>query len=234
MEGDGVDISLTDIFKAYDDSGDQRVIFDGMTAVFPSGEFSVIMGKSGVGKSSLLNLISGIDLPGKGRITIGPHRVCEMNDTQRTIFRRQHIGFVYQSFNLIPVLTVLENVTLVAELDGVSLHIAREKAISLLDKVGLSDRCHRYPDNLSGGEQQRVAIVRSLVNDPDILLADEPTGNLDQETGNLVLKMLTDLAKNSGKTLIMVTHSPEAIAYSDQVYVVADHTLIARPGSVGA
>ena len=229
-----MDISLNDIFKAYDDSGDQRIIFDGMTAVFPSGEFSVIMGKSGVGKSSLLNLISGIDLPDKGRITIGPHRVSEMNDTQRIIFRRQHIGFVYQSFNLIPVLTVLENVTLVAELDGVSRRIAREKAISLLDKVGLSDRCRRYPDNLSGGEQQRVAIVRSLVNDPDILLADEPTGNLDQETGNLVLEMLTDLAKNSGKTLIMVTHSPEAIAYADQVYVVADHTLIARPGPVGA
>ncbi len=225
-----MDILLNDIFKAYDDSYDQRIIFDAMTAVFPAGEFSVIMGKSGVGKSSLLNLISGIDLPDKGRITIGTNRVSEMNDTQRTVFRRQHIGFVYQSFNLIPVLSVLENVTLVAELDGVPPSVARKKAISLLDTVGLSDRCRHYPDNLSGGEQQRVAIVRSLVNDPKILLADEPTGNLDQETGGLVLQMLTDLAKNSGKSLIMVTHSPEAIAYADQVYVVADHTLIARPG----
>jgi putative ABC transport system ATP-binding protein len=152
-----------------------------------------------------------------------------MNDAQRTIFRRKHIGFVYQSFNLIPVLTVLENVTLVAELDGVPRRTAMEKAMALLDTVGLSDRCRQSPDNLSGGEQQRVAIVRALVNDPNILLADEPTGNLDQETGGLVLEMLTDLAKNSGKTLIMVTHSPEAIAYADQVYVVADHTLIARP-----
>jgi putative ABC transport system ATP-binding protein len=224
-----VDIGLRHIFKAYDDSGDQRIIFDGMTADFPSGELSVIMGKSGVGKSSLLNLVSGIDLPDKGRITIGPHRVSEMNDTQRTIFRRQHIGFVYQSFNLIPVLTVLENVTLVAELDGVPRRRAVKKAMTLLDKVGMKELHSRYPDNLSGGEQQRVAIVRSLVNDPDILLADEPTGNLDQETGRRVLEMLTDLAKNSRKTLIMVTHSPEAIAYADQVYVVADHILVARP-----
>ncbi|MFH2057763.1 MAG: ABC transporter ATP-binding protein [Pseudomonadota bacterium] len=224
-----MDISLSDIIKSYDDSGDRRMIFDGMTAVFPAGEFSVIMGKSGVGKSSLLNLISGIDLPDNGSIRIGPHRVSEMNDTQRTVFRRQHIGFVYQSFNLIPVLTVLENVTLVAELDGVRPGVAREKALSLLDRVGLSDRCHDHPDNLSGGEQQRVAIVRALVNDPTILLADEPTGNLDQETGGTVLKLLTDLAKNSGKTLIMVTHSPEAIAYADQVYLVADHTLKVRP-----
>jgi putative ABC transport system ATP-binding protein len=196
-----------------------------MTTLFPSGKFSVIMGKSGVGKSSLLNMISGIDLPDAGRITIGPNKVSQMDDTQRTIFRRQHIGFVYQFFNLIPVLTVLENVTLVAELDGVPPSTSKSSAVRLLEKVGLADRCSHYPDKLSGGEQQRVAIVRSLVNDPDIILADEPTGNLDQETGGIILKMITTLAREKGKTLIMVTHSPEAVAYADTVYTVAGHTL---------
>jgi putative ABC transport system ATP-binding protein len=224
-----LDILLTDIFKAYDDSGEPRVIFDGMTTVFPSGRFSVIMGKSGVGKSSLLNLISGIDLPDAGDITIGENKISQMSDTQRTIFRRQHIGFVYQFFNLIPVLTVLENVTLVAELDGVKPDISRAKAVRLLEKVGLADRCSHYPDRLSGGEQQRVAIVRSLVNDPDIILADEPTGNLDQETGGIILNMITTLAREKGKTLIMVTHSPEAIAYADKVYKVADRSLNLLP-----
>ncbi len=220
-----MDILLADIFKAYDDSGEQRVIFDRMTTMFPSGQFSVIMGKSGVGKSSLLNLISGIDLPDAGSITIGPNKVSQMDDTQRTIFRRQHIGFVYQFFNLIPVLTVLENVTLVAELDGKPRTRSKDSAVRLLEKVGLADRCSHYPDKLSGGEQQRVAIVRSLVNDPDIILADEPTGNLDQETGKIILDMITSLAREKGKTLIMVTHSPEAVAYADKVYTVAGHTL---------
>jgi putative ABC transport system ATP-binding protein len=197
--------------------------------VFPSGRVSVIMGKSGVGKSSLLNLISGIDLPDAGDITIGENKISQMNDTQRTIFRRKHIGFVYQFFNLIPVLTVLENVTLVAELDGVKPNISRVKAVRLLEKVGLADRCSHYPDRLSGGEQQRVAIVRSLVNDPDIILADEPTGNLDQETGGVILEMITSLAREKGKTLIMVTHSPEAIAYADKVYKVADRRLNLLP-----
>ena len=220
-----MDILLADIFKAYDDSGEQRVIFDRMTTMFASGQFSVIMGKSGVGKSSLLNLISGIDLPGAGSITIGSNKVSQMDDTRRTIFRRQHIGFVYQFFNLIPVLTVLENVTLVAELDGQPRTRSKDSAVRLLEKVGLADRCSHYPDKLSGGEQQRVAIVRSLVNDPDIILADEPTGNLDQETGKIILDMITTLAGEKGKTLIMVTHSPEALAYADKVYTVAGHTL---------
>ena len=225
-----MDILLSDINKTYDDSKQKRVIFQDMTAQFFSGRFFVIIGKSGVGKSSLLNLISGIDVPDKGRIQIGSMDVSGMNDTQRTIFRRKHIGFIYQFFNLVPVLTVLENVTLICELDGMSKKVSRRKADLLLERVGLLDRRNDFPDKLSGGEQQRVAIVRSLVNDPDIILADEPTGNLDGETGRTVLEMISDLAKTYDKTLIMVTHSPEAIAYADQVYSVAGHTLVEKPG----
>lgn len=223
-----MDILLSNISKTYDDNRDKRVIFKDLDAVFPSGRFFVIMGKSGVGKSSLLNLISGIDLPDRGVIKIGTARVSGMNDTERTIFRRRHIGFIYQFFNLVPVLTVLENVTLICELDGMSPRDYRDRAADLLEQVGLYPLRNHYPDTLSGGEQQRVAIVRSLVNDPEILLADEPTGNLDLETGRVILDMIADLARKRNKTLVMVTHSPEAAAYADTVYTVADQMLVPR------
>lgn len=226
MKGVRLDILLSGISKTYDDNKNKRVIFKDMNALFPSGQLFVIIGKSGVGKSSLLNLISGIDLPDKGSIRIGGMNVSKMNDTQRTIFRRKHIGFIYQFFNLIPVLTVLENVTLVCELDGISPNAYRKRADDLLEQVGLYHLRNHYPDTLSGGEQQRVAVVRSLVNDPEILLADEPTGNLDLETGRVVLEMIGDLAKKSNKTLIMVTHSPEAVAYADQVFRVSGQSLV--------
>lgn len=223
-----MDILLSDISKTYDDNKNKRVIFKDMNALFPGGRFFVIIGKSGVGKSSLLNLISGIDLPDKGSIRIGGMNVSKMNDSQRTIFRRKHIGFIYQFFNLIPVLTVLENVTLVCELDGMSPNVYRKRADDLLEQVGLYNLRNHYPDTLSGGEQQRVAIVRALVNDPDILLADEPTGNLDLETGRVVLEMIADLAKKNNKTLIMVTHSPEAVTYADQVFRVSNQSLVSQ------
>ncbi|WP_300457833.1 ABC transporter ATP-binding protein [Desulfobacula sp.] len=221
-----MDILLSHISKTYDDNKNKRVVFRDMTAKFTSGLFCVIIGKSGVGKSSLLNLISGIDIPDKGIIQIGDAGVSDMTDTQRTIFRRKHIGFIYQFFNLIPVLTVLENVTLICELDGLSKKRYLDRANSFLKQVGLFDRRNDYPDTLSGGEQQRVAIVRSLVNDPDILLADEPTGNLDVKTGRAILEMISDLAKKNGKTLIMATHSLEAIDYADAVLSVVNQTLV--------
>lgn len=221
-----MDILLDNISKTYQGHQAKQVIFQQLTACFSSGLFCVIMGKSGVGKSSLLNLISGIDVPDRGRIQIGNRVLSDMDDRQRTIFRRKHIGFIYQFFNLIPVLTVQENITLICELDGLPRKAYAARADSLLKQVGLFDRRNHYPDTLSGGEQQRVAIVRSLVNDPDIILADEPTGNLDVETGRIILDMIADLTKNRGKTLVMVTHSPEAINYADQVYSVAGQTLV--------
>ncbi len=223
-----MDIQLSNISKTYGDNSGKRIIFKDMNAGFSSGHFFVIIGRSGVGKSSLLNLISGIDLPEKGMIQIGGDCVSQMGDTQRTIFRRKHIGFIYQFFNLVPVLTVLENITLICELDGMPPRKYMDRACDLLEKVGLFDRRNNYPDELSGGEQQRVAIVRSLVNDPEIILADEPTGNLDLETGRIILEMINDLLKEGNKTLVMVTHSPEAVEYADQVFRVVDRKLVAQ------
>jgi putative ABC transport system ATP-binding protein len=220
-----LDVQLSEVDKSFDDSGRRRSIFSRTSARFPSGSVSVIVGKSGVGKSSLLNLISGIDLPDKGQIRVGDHGISDMTDTERTLFRRRHIGFIYQFFNLIPVLTVLENVTLIAELDRVPRKTYLPRAQNLLEQVGLRDRHSDFPETLSGGEQQRVAIVRALVNDPDLVLADEPTGNLDQDTGKKIMEMISALVRDQRKTLIMVTHSPDAAAWADQIFSVADRTL---------
>lgn len=221
-------IDLSNIVKTYEESNRQRLIFNDTSICFPAEKFSVVMGRSGVGKSSLLNLISGIDLPDTGDIQVGGTHVPGMNDADRTRFRRRHIGFIYQFFNLIPVLTVLENVTLVADLDGMKKSRAVERAVCLLEKAGLKDRRNEYPDRLSGGEQQRVAVVRALVNNPRILLADEPTGNLDAATGQQVLKMITDFARAGKKTLVMVTHSVDALAYADRLYTVENNTIILK------
>ena len=223
-----MDILISDLSKTYDNG--ERVIFQDLNAVFKGGSVSVILGKSGKGKSSLLNLIAGIDVPDAGRILIGDTPVTGMDDTKRTRFRRQHIGFVFQSFNLIPVLTVLENVTLVGQLDGKPADFCRERGAGLLSAVGLEDRQNDFPDRLSGGEQQRVALARALINDPDIILADEPTGNLDSRTGTRILELLTTRAKALGKTLVMVTHSEDALAYADAVFTVKQNRLVPGRG----
>lgn len=223
-----MDITLSSITKTYQESGQARPIFTDLNAVFPSGEFSVIVGKSGVGKSTLLNLIGGIDLPdsGKGEIRIGDTLLSDLDDHGRTLFRREHIGMVFQFFNLIPVLTVMENVGLVAELDGKSRSEYEDRAIYLLDRVGLGGRQDTFPDKLSGGEQQRVAIVRALLNNPDIILADEPTGNLDVETGRSILELIVEVTREAGKSLLMVTHSPDAITFASKVFTVENRQVI--------
>jgi putative ABC transport system ATP-binding protein len=187
---------------------------------FATGEFVCLVGKSGSGKSTLLNLISGIDAPTHGHVTIHTGeqevRITALNEHERTLFRRRHIGIVFQFFNLIPTLTVLENVTLPLELAGGRGNHRRE-AGALLERVGLGNRLNTYPDRLSGGEQQRVAIARALVHNPLLILADEPTGNLDDETGESVLRLLLDLSCDSGKTLLMATHAAEVAGRADRV-----------------
>jgi putative ABC transport system ATP-binding protein len=174
----------------------------------------------------LLNLISGIDLVDEGDIWVDGQRLTALNERQRTLFRRQNIGFIFQFFNLIPTLTVWENVILPLELSGRDNGEARRQAAELLDAVGLLDRRDTFPDRLSGGEQQRVAIARALVHDPLLVLADEPTGNLDEDTGRQVLALLDRLTRQSGKNLILVTHSHEAAAYADRIITLRDGKLV--------
>ncbi|MDT8305804.1 MAG: ABC transporter ATP-binding protein [Anaerolineae bacterium] len=220
-------VRLEALGKTFEEGRDVRLVLDQVNASFVRGEFVVLLGRSGSGKSTLLNLISGIETPTAGDVFIAGVPVTRLGERERTLFRRDHIGFVFQFFNLIPTLTVLENVTLPQELAGRELKQARAAALALLDRVGLADRRDTFPDRLSGGEQQRVAIARALAHDPMLLLADEPTGNLDEETGEKVLALLLELTRAAGKTLIMATHSAEVLPYADRVYEIHDGRLVA-------
>jgi putative ABC transport system ATP-binding protein len=222
-------IELGAIFKTYREGESRRSIFDGLDARFEKGEFVCITGRSGTGKSTLLNLISGIDLPDSGRVEVDGDDITRMSDRERTLLRRRRIGFVFQFFNLIPTLDVEENLRLPLELNARNGGEWDRRVAELLEKVGLSERASSAPENLSGGEQQRVAIARALVHRPDILLADEPTGNLDQETGRAVLDLLASMTREAGATLLMVTHSNEAATYADRVMRIRGGRLEAAP-----
>jgi putative ABC transport system ATP-binding protein len=225
-------IRLVRLSKAYQEGERRRVVLDGVSADFARGEFVALLGRSGSGKSTLLNLISGIDRPDAGQIWVAGRELTSLGERDRTLFRRRQIGFIFQFFNLIPTLRVIENVTLPLELEGVPPKVARDAAAPLLEAVGLLDRARAWPDRLSGGEQQRVAIARALVHDPQFLLADEPTGNLDEESGRLVLALLDRLTRQAGKNLLMVTHSLESASLADRIYELHAGKLMAgRPES---
>ncbi|MFM2032019.1 MAG: hypothetical protein RLZZ297_784 [Chloroflexota bacterium] len=221
-------VSVTAVEKWYQEGMQRRHVLHGVDLTIAAGECVALVGKSGSGKSSLLNIISGIDGADAGTVVINGHDVVTMDETARTRFRREHIGFVFQFFNLVPTLTVLENVLLPLELNGITGAPARARALQLLRDVGLADRAATAPDRLSGGEQQRVAVARALVHEPALVLADEPTGNLDSDTGAVVLHLLTRLVRERGRALLMVTHSREVAASADRVvriqagHVVAD------------
>jgi putative ABC transport system ATP-binding protein len=219
-------IRLEDLSKSYEEGAHTRVVLRGASATFGRGESVAIVGESGSGKSTLLNVISGIDHADGGAIWLDDQELTGFDERRRTLFRRHHIGFVFQFFNLLPTLTVEENIVLPLELNGIDGAAARRRAQELLDAVGLGDRGETFPDRLSGGEQQRVAIARALAHDPLLVLADEPTGNLDEETGRRVLTLLDRLTRQAGKNLILVTHSLDAAAYADRIFHLRDGKLV--------
>lgn len=210
-------VRIRGVNRQYEEGGQQRRVLDHVDLEIQRGEFFVMLGKSGSGKSTLLNLISGIDQPDSGQIFVGDTEITALDERSRTLYRRDHIGIVFQFFNLIPTLTVLENITLPVELGGGRRRDIERRARALLERVGLADRADAFPDKLSGGEQQRVAIARALVHEPEVVLADEPTGNLDEETGQIVMQLLLELTRDAGKTLIMATHNPEIVPMADRV-----------------
>jgi putative ABC transport system ATP-binding protein len=219
-------IRLEGVSKVYEEGGRERVVLHEVSIAFAAGELVVLLGKSGSGKSTLLNLVSGIDLPSAGEVWVAGRPLTRLSERERTLFRRRSVGFVFQFFNLVPTLTVLESVLLPLELNGATGARARAAATAMLAEVGLDDRGASYPDRLSGGEQQRVAIARALVHDPALILADEPTGNLDAETGAQVLDLLDRLTRRAGKTMLMVTHSPEVVGVADRVLRVREGHLV--------
>jgi len=194
--------------------------------VVQQGEFVAIMGPSGAGKSTLLHLMGGLDTPSDGDIVLGGKRLAHLSDDEITIVRRRQVGFIFQFFNLLPTLTAAENVALPLLIDGKRIEDYATRIDELLDLVGLSGRRDHKPDQLSGGEQQRVAIARAFVNDPKIVLADEPTGNLDSKSGTTVLELLRRTCKDLNATVVMVTHDPRAASYADRVIFLKDGQIV--------
>ncbi len=211
-------IRLNRLTRIYLQGEREQRVLDGVCGEIQRGETVALLGRSGCGKSTLLNLIGGIDQPDGGDIYINDTCINQMDEHGRTLFRRRHIGFIYQFFNLIPTLTVMENLLLPLELNGYDLAEGRHRCMTLLEQVGLSQRESSYPDQLSGGEQQRVAVARALVHRPAVVLADEPTGNLDLESGQQVLDLLDRLVRDEQCTLIIVTHSQAVAARADRIF----------------
>ncbi len=210
-------VQVRNLTKTYEQGGRQLVVLDDVDLDIFAGEFLILLGSSGSGKSTLLNLLSGVDRADRGTIAVNGTDITTLSEHERTIFRRDRIGVVFQFFNLIPTLTVLENVTLPYELRGLNHRQGQKLAMAMLERVGLAERAADFPDRLSGGQQQRVAIARALVHEPMLVLADEPTGNLDEDTGQEVLALLLELTRSAGKTLVMATHNPAIVPLADRI-----------------
>ncbi|MBO1264631.1 ABC transporter ATP-binding protein [Proteiniclasticum sp. SCR006] len=215
-------LSASDLRKIYE-IGKQNVhALDGVSLQVEEGEFVAVMGPSGSGKSTLLHLLGGLDQPSGGDITLAGIKVSLLSDQEATLLRRRNIGFVFQFYNLLPTLSAKENILLPLIIDGKKPRDHEKRLQELLLRVGLSDRADHRPSELSGGEQQRVSLARALITQPKVLLADEPTGNLDSRTGNQVMELLGELSRDLNQTIIMVTHDPKAAAHADRVVFLQD------------
>ena len=210
-------ITLKNINKSYQKGNNTVVVHDNFNLTIESGEFVALMGPSGLGKSTLLHLMGGLDQPTSGEVIIGSQRIDNLKQAQLTQWRAENIGFVFQSHHLLPVLSAQGNVELPLALTSLNKKQRKEHASYALELVGMSERTNHYPKELSGGQEQRVAIARAIVSDPHILLCDEPTGNLDRETADEILALLAQLNRDFGKTIVMVTHDKKAADYASRV-----------------
>ncbi len=217
-------IEVSDVTKSYIIGGNQVNALDGVSLEISEGDFMAVTGPSGSGKSTLLYTLGGLLTPNTGRILVNESDIYSLNQRQRAKFRRDNVGFIFQTFELLPYLTALENVMLPLSIDGVSSWEQEDRAYNSLEKVGLDERADHKPTELSGGEQQRVAVARGLVNDPKILLADEPTGNLDQKTGDGIMVLLSDL-NEEGQTIVFVTHDISRTGIANKVIGMVDGSI---------
>jgi putative ABC transport system ATP-binding protein len=224
--GSRIAVETVGLSKVYGEGSTTVRALREVSLEFPSGEFAAIMGPSGSGKSTLLHILGALDKPSSGRVIVGGTELSGLSDRKLTLLRRERMGFVFQFFNLIPTLSAEENVLLPALIAGERADKYSERLDELLDLVGLTDRRTHKPDELSGGEQQRVAIARALIRNPDIILADEPTGNLDSRTGTGVLDLLKESAVRFEQTILMVTHDPRAAASADRVVFLSDGRVV--------
>jgi putative ABC transport system ATP-binding protein len=227
-------IELRDVSKSYKRDSNEIVVLDGVTIQVPEGEYLGLMGPSGSGKSTLLNLLAGIDRPSRGTIRIADTETSSLSESALAAWRARHVGFIFQLYNLIPVLTAFENVELPLLLTSLSKKQRRDHVMTALGIVGLSDREKHYPRQLSGGQEQRVAIARAIVTDPTLLLADEPTGDLDAKSASEVLTLLQRLNQEYKKTIVMVTHDPHAAERATRVLHLEKGSLVEQTPAVVA
>jgi len=225
-----IEIRVENLSRAFTEGTRSHRVLDSIDVEFVRGESVAIRGRSGSGKSTLLNLIGGIDAPDAGRVTVAGIDITRLSERDRTLFRRKHIGFVYQAFNLVPTLSVADNIRLVLELNSIRTAESNNRIAELLEAVGLADRAASYPDVLSGGEQQRVAIARALSHRPAVLIADEPTGNLDDATADTVLALLDALVRQNGSTLLIATHSAAIASSCDRSFELHNGKLSTAAG----
>ena len=226
-------LQTTNLQKHYQLGEVKVTALDGIDMQVHKGEFVAVMGPSGSGKSTLLHLLGGLDRPSAGEVTLGGKPMSQLDDDELSVLRRRSIGFIFQSFNLVPMLSAEENIALPLVVDGRSPERFRERTESLMQLVLLADRRDHKPDQLSGGQQQRVAIARALVTDPEIVLADEPTGNLDSKSGTIVLDLLRRVCAGMHATIVMVTHDPRASSYAHRVVYLRDGLIVSEAPNVG-
>jgi putative ABC transport system ATP-binding protein len=224
-------VEVRHLTKVFGSGHAQVEALRGIDLTVAANEFVAIMGSSGSGKSTLLHLIAGLDAPTSGTIRVGDDDLSSLNDDQLTLLRRRRMGFIFQAFNLLDALTAEENVALPLLIDGVSETEAHQRAVACLERVGLASRRNHLPKQLSGGEQQRVAIARALVTSPLLLLADEPTGNLDSANGSQVITLLRNLVDQHGQTILMVTHNPSHAEMTDRLIRLRDGCVVAEPAA---